>query len=71
MVRDMPLQGNNSCQDCRCDCGRLLARWTDGGLELKCPRCKRRWMVAEEARMRPAALRPAPESEREVVTCDA
>jgi hypothetical protein len=25
----------------RCLCGRLLARLTDTGIELKCPRCRR------------------------------
>jgi phage FluMu protein Com len=25
----------------RCDCGNLLARRVDGGVELKCRRCKR------------------------------
>lgn len=25
----------------RCVCGRLLARLTDAGIELKCPRCRR------------------------------
>jgi hypothetical protein len=25
----------------RCLCGRLLARLTDAGIELKCPRCRR------------------------------
>ena len=27
--------------DCRCLCGSLLARVVDGGVELKCRRCKR------------------------------
>jgi hypothetical protein len=27
--------------DLRCDCGSLLARRVDGGVELKCRRCKR------------------------------
>jgi hypothetical protein len=27
--------------DCRCLCGSLLARWVEGGVELKCRRCKR------------------------------
>ena len=31
--------------ECRCDCGNLLARWRDGGLELMCRRCKRRIVV--------------------------
>lgn len=28
-------------KDLRCPCGRLLARKTEQGLELKCTRCKR------------------------------
>jgi len=28
-------------QECRCTCGSLLARLVDGGVELKCRRCKR------------------------------
>ncbi len=28
-------------KDCRCACGSLLARWVEGGVELKCRRCKR------------------------------
>ena len=27
--------------DLRCDCGNLLARVVEGGVELKCRRCKR------------------------------
>ena len=27
--------------DMRCGCGNLLARWVEGGVELKCRRCKR------------------------------
>jgi len=29
----------------RCDCGSLLARWTQDGVELKCRRCKRRVVI--------------------------
>jgi hypothetical protein len=28
-------------EESRCLCGRLLARLTDAGIELKCPRCRR------------------------------
>ena len=28
-------------EDVRCDCGNLLARRVEGGVELKCRRCKR------------------------------
>ncbi len=31
--------------DCRCACGSLLARWVEGGVELKCRRCKRTVLV--------------------------
>lgn len=27
--------------DLRCHCGRLMARLTSGGIEIKCQRCKR------------------------------
>jgi hypothetical protein len=30
-----------SDDDLRCACGRLLARVVDGGIELRCTRCKR------------------------------
>jgi hypothetical protein len=29
----------------RCECGKLLARRTNQGVELKCPRCKSLWCV--------------------------
>ena len=32
--------------DCRCVCGSLVARLVDGGVELKCRRCKRIHVVA-------------------------
>jgi hypothetical protein len=32
--------------DCRCECGSLLARVVDAGIELKCRRCKRVLLVA-------------------------
>jgi phage FluMu protein Com len=31
--------------DCRCLCGSLLARLIEGGVELKCRRCKRTLLV--------------------------
>ncbi len=31
--------------DCRCACGSLLARVVEGGVELKCRRCKRTVLV--------------------------
>ncbi len=33
--------GWRACADLRCGCGSLLARRVDGGVELKCRRCKR------------------------------
>lgn len=33
----------------RCHCGRLLARFTPQGLELKCTRCKARRVIPIEA----------------------
>ena len=35
--------------DCRCLCGSLLARVVEGGVELKCRRCKRTLLVPFEA----------------------
>jgi hypothetical protein len=35
--------------DIRCDCGSLIARWTDGAVEIKCRRCKRRLVVQVSA----------------------
>ena len=34
----------------RCACGSLLARFVDGGVELKCRRCKRTVIVPAQAR---------------------
>lgn len=31
----------SSREDCRCECGKLLARLTPEGIELKCRGCKR------------------------------
>jgi len=31
--------------ECRCHCGNLLARVVPGGVELKCRRCKRTFIV--------------------------
>jgi hypothetical protein len=33
----------------RCECGRLLARLTDAGIELKCSRCRRVVVIAWSA----------------------
>jgi len=40
----------------RCECGSLLARWIDAGIELKCRRCKRRICVLPP----PSDSRPPP-----------
>jgi len=37
-------------RDVRCHCGSLMARVTDGGIELKCRRCKRVVVVAADQR---------------------
>jgi phage FluMu protein Com len=43
----------------RCTCGRLLARLTDAGIELKCPRCRSvvviGWSAVRDERSRPGA----------------
>ena len=41
--------------DCRCLCGSLLARVVDGGVELKCRRCKRTLLVPLEAPTAPVS----------------
>jgi phage FluMu protein Com len=33
----------------RCECGRLLARLTEAGIELKCSRCRRVVVIAWRA----------------------
>ena len=37
--------GGTPPRGCRCACGSLLARLVDGGVELKCRRCKRILLV--------------------------
>lgn len=52
--RRAPARGEPaSTSEIRCDCGSLLARWTDGGLEIKCRRCKRQVIVRVEGRAPP------------------
>jgi len=41
--REEPLRSDAG--DCRCLCGSLLARVVEGGVELKCRRCKRTLLV--------------------------
>jgi hypothetical protein len=40
--------GAAASADCRCLCGSLLARLIEGGVELKCRRCKRTLLVPLE-----------------------
>jgi hypothetical protein len=54
--------------ECRCLCGNLLARLVEGGVELKCRRCKRTVVVPVEPQAadrfpltpRPAVPNPEP-----------
>jgi phage FluMu protein Com len=52
-----------SAGDCRCLCGSLLARWTEGGVELKCRRCKRTLLVPLPPPEERRALHLAPAGE--------
>ena len=40
-----PLRAPAGACECRCSCGSLLARLVEGGVELKCRRCKRTVVV--------------------------
>lgn len=40
-----PMPANECGGECRCHCGNLLARVVPGGVELKCRRCKRTFVV--------------------------
>ncbi len=53
--------------DCRCLCGSLIARRVEGGVELKCRRCKRVVLVpwdedepVSDGTARPATARAGP-----------
>jgi len=46
--------------DCRCMCGSLLARWVEGGVELKCRRCKRTVRVPISPEAPRGVHRPVP-----------
>jgi phage FluMu protein Com len=48
--------GAAASADCRCLCGSLLARMIEGGVELKCRRCKRTLLVPLEQEF----ARPSP-----------
>lgn len=41
----------NSEKDHRCFCGKLLARITEAGVQLKCRRCKRLVLVSWDERV--------------------
>lgn len=43
-----PGGGQNEARDARCDCGNLLARLTARGVEVKCRRCKRIFVIPLE-----------------------
>lgn len=43
--RHKPVKRDADPKDIRCGCGRLLARRIPGGIELRCPRCKERFVV--------------------------
>ena len=43
-LRALP-EASRSPTECRCLCGSLLARLVEGGVELKCRRCKRAHVV--------------------------
>ena len=50
--------------DCRCVCGSLVARLVDGGVELKCRRCKRTVLVPlEDARSEAPTWLPVQEAQ--------
>jgi phage FluMu protein Com len=46
---------SGGCEDVRCGCGSLLARFVDGSVELKCRRCKRVWRLPVEDEPPPRA----------------
>ncbi len=38
-----------TCDDVRCGCGQLVARWAEQGIEIKCKRCRRLVTIAFDA----------------------
>ena len=48
--KSAPKAAPRSDDDCRCRCGSLVARIVDGGVEIKCRRCKRDLLVPWSAR---------------------
>jgi phage FluMu protein Com len=51
------MRGGRAANDCRCDCGALLARVVAGGVELKCRHCKRIQRVPLEPSEEPETSR--------------
>jgi phage FluMu protein Com len=43
---NLPSEKKSPGEQLRCSCGSLLARWVAKGVEIKCRRCKRRWVIA-------------------------
>jgi len=41
MTTKTPATESHRCSETRCECGQLIAKVVDSGLELKCKRCKR------------------------------
>lgn len=35
-----------NCDEVRCRCGQLVARWAERGIEIKCKRCRRLVTIA-------------------------
>ena len=48
--------------DCRCVCGSLVARLVEGGVELKCRRCKRTVVVSLIQDPKTEAIRTEPKA---------
>jgi phage FluMu protein Com len=53
-----PLPIGSVADECRCNCGNLLARLVPDGVELKCRRCKRTLVLALSETTRPEADSP-------------
>jgi hypothetical protein len=55
-----PLRAPAGGCECRCSCGSLLARLVEGGVELKCRRCKRTVVVPLAGAPSPGRVRRLP-----------
>ena len=55
-----PLRAQAGGCECRCACGSLLARIVEGGVELKCRRCKRTFVVPLAGPSSPGRARRLP-----------